>query len=242
MIVSSYTCSPRLTSILSVLWCPVTVTPEPKDETVFLGSTSHFACGRRGSSLEWKVNGTILTDELRLKFKESSVSNLGFNYSTLQIPGEAEYNGTKVQCVSGDDKESNLATMYVQGNHIRILFITFLIIITSFCTGTLSAVVNITVRVTEDNVIVFWTAPFSLNVSHLESDIWYSLFVRDNTGQKQIDCINCTNFTETNYTFTGSLEQCHEYTLAVKPWNGAGEGVTSHKSFLNEVSKSELGE
>jgi hypothetical protein len=196
-------------------------TPEPKDETVFVGDTSHFACGTLGSSLEWKINGTFLKDlpdESRRKFEENSTTlNLGFQYSTIKIPGAAKYNGTKVQCVSGEDIESNIATMYVQ--------------------GTLSAVVNARVRITEKSIIVFWVAPFSLNISHRDLDMWYSVFLKDKTEQRQISCSNCTNIPETNFTLN-DLDQCHEYTVTIVPVNGAGEGEKYHIPFVNVPNSS----
>ena len=87
---------------------------------MFLGNASHFACGTRDSSLEWKINGTFLNDmpDKRREFVENfnNQSSFGFVYSTLAIPGAAKYNGTKVQCVTGEDIESNIATMHVQGD------------------------------------------------------------------------------------------------------------------------------
>ena len=94
---------------------------------------------------------------------------------------------------------------------------------------------NVTVRITETSIIVFWVAPFSLNVSRMEPDIWYSVLLQDKTGQTQISCSNCTNISETSYNFTPKdLDQCYEYTVTVVPVNGAGEGEKNHIPFVND--------
>jgi hypothetical protein len=81
-------------------------------------------------------------------------------------------------------------------------------------------------------------APFSLNVSDREPDIWYSVFLKNKTGQTQISCSNCTNISETNYNFT--LDQCHEYTITIVPVNGAGEGEKNHIPFANVPNSSSI--
>ena len=89
--------------------------------------------------------------------------------------------------------------------------------------GVLSAVRDL--RATRDgiSVIISWSPPFSLI-----PDVWYSVFiynVTDENNPTAILCTDCTNITETHYTFTPDyLSPCHVYNLSVVPLNGAGHG------------------
>ena len=88
-------------------------------------------------------------------------------------------------------------------------------------------------RATSDgtSVTLSWTPPFSLDVTGVEHDIWYSVFiynVTDENNPTAILCTNCTDITETHYTFTPDyLSPCHVYNFSVIPLNGAGEGESS---------------
>ena len=76
-----------------------------------------------------------------------------------------------------------------------------------------------------------WTAPFSLDVTGVDPDIWYSVLiynVTDENNPTAIPCTDCINITETHYTFTPDyLSPCHVYNFSVIPVNGAGQGESS---------------
>ena len=93
----------------------------PSDATVFINQKAVFTCVIHGASLYWKVNGTAFTSlerDVRDSIDTTQVTvgeNEEFN---LIIPGRAEYNGTRVQCVTvyeGGEKESENATLRIQG-------------------------------------------------------------------------------------------------------------------------------
>ena len=101
-----------------------------------------------------------------------------------------------------------------------------------FHSGPLSAVVDL--RATGDgtgSVTISWSPPFSLDVTGVYPDIWYSVFiynVTDENNPTAILCTNCTNITETHYTFTPDyFSPCHVYNFSVVPLNGAGQGESS---------------
>ena len=76
-----------------------------------------------------------------------------------------------------------------------------------------------------------WTAPFSLDVTDVDPDIWYSVLiynVTDEDNPTAIPCTDCTNITETHYTFTPEdVSPCQNVSFSVIPFNGAGQGETS---------------
>ena len=97
--------------------------------------------------------------------------------------------------------------------------------------GPLSKVVNLRAISNASSVTVSWTAPFSLNVTGVDPDIWYSVVVYNVTDENNptaILCTDCINITETHYTFTPDYpSHCHVYNISVVPLNGAGQGEGS---------------
>ena len=81
------------------------------------------------------------------------------------------------------------------------------------------------------SVTVSWTAPFSLDVTDVDPDIWYSVLiynVTDENNPTAILCTDCINITETHYTFTPDYpSHFHLYNISVVPLNGAGQGLSS---------------
>ena len=81
------------------------------------------------------------------------------------------------------------------------------------------------------SVTISWTAPFSLDVTGVDPDIWYSVLiynVTDENNPTAILCTDCINITETHYTFTPDyLSPCHVYNFSVIPVNGAGQGESN---------------
>ena len=84
------------------------------------------------------------------------------------------------------------------------------------------------VKISSDgtSVTIAWTAPFSLDVTNVDPDIWYSVLIYNVTDEPTtIPCTDCTNITDTNYTFTPDFPSpCHKYVFTVIPVNGAGQG------------------
>ena len=110
-----------------------------------------------------------------------------------------------------------------------------IIIVSLIILGLLSAVGDLRANITTTSVTISWSPPFSLNVTGVDPDIWYSVFiynVTDENNPTAILCTNCTNITETHYTFTPDyLSPCHVYNFSVVPLNGAGQGESSGDSF-----------
>ncbi|CAI8005721.1 hypothetical protein GBAR_LOCUS4371, partial [Geodia barretti] len=204
----------------------------PESTTVFLNQSAVFTCETRGGITSWSVNGTqreILLPDIRsdLVVSESTTPE-GTAVHTLTISARAQYNGTRVQCLSGifggPLVESDNATLTIQ--------------------GPLSAVAGLRVTSNASSVTISWSAPFSLDVTGVDPDIWYSVLiynVSDENNPTAILCTDCINITETHYTFTPDyLSPCHVYNFSAIPLNGAGQGessanVTSGKSFLTRT-------
>ena len=104
-------------------------------------------------------------------------------------------------------------------------------IVTQFL-GLLSAVVGLKASKNASSVTISWTAPFSLDVTGVDPDIWYSVLIYNVTNENNptaIPCTDCINITETHYIFTPDyLSPCHVYNFSVIPVNGAGQGVDSY--------------
>ncbi|CAI8008281.1 hypothetical protein GBAR_LOCUS5679, partial [Geodia barretti] len=128
----------------------------------------------------------------------------------LTIIGRVELNGTTVKCLinGGLSDESNLVSLSVQ--------------------GPLSNVVNLRAISNASSVTVSWTAPFSLNVTDVDPDIWYSVLVYNVTDENNptaILCTDCINITGAHYTFSPDyFSPCHLYLFSVIPiqWSWPG--------------------
>ena len=100
--------------------------------------------------------------------------------------------------------------------------------------GLLSAVGDLGATSNASSVIISWSAPFSLDVTGVDPDIWYSVLiynVTDENNPTAILCTDCTNITETHYTFTP--ECFNKYDVSVVPSNGAGQGERSGSLTIN---------
>ena len=78
------------------------------------------------------------------------------------------------------------------------------------------------------SITISWSAPFSLDVTGVDPDIWYSVLIYNVTDEdhpRVVPCTDCTNLTETHYIFSPEhYSPCHEYTFIIIPVNGVGEG------------------
>ena len=100
----------------------------------------------------------------------------------------------------------------------------------SWLSGPLSSVADLRTSDSATSVTISWTAPFSLDVTGVDPDIWYSVFIYNVTDEPTaVPCTDCMDITETHYTFTPDYPSpCQEYIFTVIPLNGAGQGETSH--------------
>ncbi|CAI8028061.1 hypothetical protein GBAR_LOCUS15991 [Geodia barretti] len=110
--------------------------------------------------------------------------------------------------------------------------------------GPLSAVAGLSIISNAGSVTISWSAPFSLDVTGVDPDIWYSVLiynVTDENNPTAILCTDCINITQTHYTFTPDyLSPCHVYNFSVIPLNGAGQGEDSYlTSSLHEYTLSD---
>ena len=226
----------------------------PRDTTVFLNHTAVFTCGTRGADYGyWRVNGTaynILPFALKSDLNPGEEIVGDNEVYTLSIPGRAEYNETVLQCVAGRDVgggsiQSANVTLKVQGKeHSLCLKPIFLShaqrikkkqhVFMLRLTGLLTSVGNLKAENGLNSVTISWSAPFSLDVSGVDLDIWYTVLISNVTDHKNhptaVPCADCHNLTQTHYTFSPHLPSpCHnyKYKFTVIPQNGAGPGESS---------------
>ena len=103
----------------------------------------------------------------------------------------------------------------------------------------LSSVTNLRANISSgSSVTISWRAPWSLDVTGADHDIWYSVLIQNVTDEDRptdILCTDCTNITETHYTFTPDhLSRCHVYNFTIIPANGAGLGERSDSKFKED--------
>ena len=106
-------------------------------------------------------------------------------------------------------------------------------------TGLLASVGGVTVK-SGSTIVISWSAPFSLDVTGVDPDIWYSVLIYNVTDNPTaIPCTDCMNITETHYTFTPDYPSpCHKYIFMIVPFNGAGQGhssenITGYSEYFN---------
>ncbi|CAI8043109.1 hypothetical protein GBAR_LOCUS23920 [Geodia barretti] len=190
----------------------------PESTTVFLNKPAVFTCETGGGDTLWLVNGTQLglLPDIRsdLVLSEEITTPEGSSVQNLTIPARPQYNGTRVQCASvifrGPVVESDNATLTIQG-------------------PPLSAVGDLKVDAKKaSSVTISWSAPFSLDVTGVDPDIWYSVLIYNVTDENNPTAIPSANVTNTSYTFTpGSATPCQKFLFSVIPFNGAGQGESS---------------
>ena len=115
------------------------------------------------------------------------------------------------------------------------------------CTGLLEEPSNLNITSTEIALLISWTAPFSLDVTGVDPDIWYSVLIYNVTDVNNLTailCTDCINITETHYTFTPDyLSPCHVYNFSVIPVNGAGQGESIEyvTGYINKGNGAPIG-
>ena len=99
-------------------------------------------------------------------------------------------------------------------------------------TGLLSSVGDLNTNSSASSIIISWSAPFSLDVTGVDPDIWYSVLIYNVTDETAVSVPypNCINISETSCVFRPHpLSPCHMYmyNFTVIPYNGAGQGESS---------------
>ena len=83
-----------------------------------------------------------------------------------------------------------------------------------------------------NDMLVTWTAPFTLDVTGVEYDITYSLIIINITNETEpmtVDCVVCHNLTQPHFTYSPlNPLPGHSFNFTVTPINGAGIGPSSH--------------
>ena len=109
--------------------------------------------------------------------------------------------------------------------------------------GPLTSVLNLETDGGRSSINVSWGAPFTLDVTDEDPDIWYSVLIYNVTDEENpttVPCTDCHNLTQIHYVFIPDFSSpCHKYTFAVIPHNGVGEGETS-KNVTGYSINSEL--
>ena len=211
----------------------------PKSRVVYLNQSAVFTCKTVGGTLSWIVNGTqreVHPPEIRRDLVVSEIFIAGgITAGTLIIPARTEYNITKVQCAVftfGGSAQSENATMNIQG--IFAHYVSRIKTIAYLYAGLPLPVTNLRATSDASSINISWRAPWSLDVTGVDHDIWYSVLIQNVTDEDRptdILCADCTNITETHYTFTPDhLSPCHVYNFTIIPANGAGLGERSDSS------------
>ena len=95
----------------------------------------------------------------------------------------------------------------------------------------LGPVGDLRVRSTRDSILLSWSPPFSLDVTGVDPDIWYTVLISNVTDEDSpvdVPCTDCHNLTQPHYTFTPNNPGLgHAFRFIVIPQNGAGDGVHS---------------
>ena len=91
--------------------------------------------------------------------------------------------------------------------------------------GLLDAVSNLTSKSLGEIIHLTWDAPFSLDITGVDLDIWYRVDISvDNISVRTYDNINIPEF---NFTMDNDTSTSVVYQFRVTPINGAGAGTTS---------------
>ena len=114
----------------------------PQDTTVFINMTGMFSCDASGGDfIVWRVNGTGFEDLTSEILSDLDINPVGLvsGLSTLDIIARAVYNGTTIQCVTGDiggiPVESEIVTFTIQGNNEHVFTTWFIIWFIFPCMG-----------------------------------------------------------------------------------------------------------
>ena len=92
---------------------------------------------------------------------------------------------------------------------------------------------KIDIATNDDSITLWWTPPFSLNVTDVDIDVWYTVLIC-NAIDKEDDCKKI-DITQPNYTFHVDLSSCHNYTITVIPQNLVGSGRAAERGIIMQI-------
>lgn len=88
------------------------------------------------------------------------------------------------------------------------------------------------VKIAESNnscsIALCWEPPFSLNVTNVDRDVWYSLNITclDTSDAVPVPCDYCDNLSEPFYLFTrNESTSCTKYSFTITAYNEIGPGT-----------------
>ena len=215
----------------------------PEDRVLFTSSleeTVVFVCTVENAFLgfTWMINGTVLN----IPGSSTTQTISGDIYTdVLSFTATSLFNQTTVVCVAdGDNKvTSNEATLIYQGNtycYVNHIVVCYHLLhpfanckcVTLHSSGLLDEPTNVSVSSGSSIIIISWSAPFSLDVTGVDPDIWYSVLIYNVTDETaaSVPYPNCINISETFCVFRPDhLSPCHKYIFTVLPQNGVGNGT-----------------
>ena len=194
-----------------------------------IGSVVHFYCFPYfpEHNISWYINGSEL-----VRSTSSAVSLL--SETIVEITAHPEFNTTAVYCrLNGTSITSPTAVLLIQG---RERFYCELGPVSDLCATEYGP----------DYLLVSWIAPFSLDITESDSDMWFSLSALTPNGSL-LPCPACQNITNTFYNL--SLSSFHHkgvYEIEVVAGNVYSSGnrpvkmpvyvmeqVSTHKDLSN---------
>ena len=102
--------------------------------------------------------------------------------------------------------------------------------------GALAEVSNVIINNSCDSITISWSAPFSLDVSGVDPDIWYTLLISNVTDEDHpiaVPCADCHNLTQTHYTFNFTTDTFNfDITIIAKNGAGASHGYVVNNSGM----------
>ena len=107
-----------------------------------------------------------------------------------------------------------------------------------FLVGPPSSVGGLEINVNGSSISISWTPPFSLDVTGVDPDVNYSVFIYSMTNETvPVTYPDCANIADTLCVFTPDyVRPCHKYMYIfdVTPYNGAGQGESSQNVTGNK--------
>ena len=105
-----------------------------------------------------------------------------------------------------------------------------------FMSGVLAQVSDVSINNSCDSITVSWSAPFSLDVSGEDPDIWYTVLISNVTDKDHptaVPCTNCHNLTQTHYTFNFTNDAFNfDLTIIAKNRVGDSPGYVVNNSGM----------
>ena len=97
------------------------------------------------------------------------------------------------------------------------------------CTGRLASVGNVSVLNGSNTILLSWSPPFSLDVTGVDLDIWYTVLISNVTDEDDSRTFDeYSNLTQPYFEFNTTFPSpYHKFSFVIIPHNGAGAGNRS---------------